>query len=136
MTRLFLDDIRYPKNCTSYMLSRDSRAKEYGERWEIVRNYQEFVDWITVNGLPDLISFDHDLAPEHYAPQDRWNDYDKWLEESPIEKTGMSCAHWLTEYCQKHDLKLPEWMVHSMNPIGTKNITNLLTRYGKKQSEA
>ena len=45
MVKLFLDDIRKPPDVD----------------WFIVRNYNQFIDWIDKNGLPDIISFDHDL---------------------------------------------------------------------------
>ena len=32
--------------------------------WDIVRNYDEFINYILKNGLPSVISFDHDLAQE------------------------------------------------------------------------
>ena len=33
--------------------------------WDVVRNYNEFTEYILKNGIPDLISFDHDLGEEH-----------------------------------------------------------------------
>jgi hypothetical protein len=38
------------------------------------------------------------------------------------EKTGYDCAKWLVEYCVEHGLKFPEYVVHSMNPVGKENI--------------
>lgn len=54
---LFLDDIRYPLGAYEY--TRFPALKEL--TFHIVRNYDEFVDIITKTGLPDFISFDHDL---------------------------------------------------------------------------
>jgi len=53
MKKLYLDDVRCPKT----------------EGWDIVRTYDDFVSWITKNGLPDEVSFDHDLAEIHYDPK-------------------------------------------------------------------
>lgn len=64
-TLLFLDDIRWPIEAFQYTKNEIFWEKE----WSIVRNYQQFVDWIIENGLPKLISFDHDLADEHYWAQ-------------------------------------------------------------------
>ena len=77
MYNLFLDDIRDPKNMIPGMevLYKDGMLIHrnnpdnfyYKHDWVVVRSYNEFVDYITKNGLPKLVSFDHDLAPEHYA---------------------------------------------------------------------
>ena len=63
---LFLDDIRHPYDCISYMPSPGIYSKYL---WKTVRNYDEFVSFITQNGLPDLISFDHDLSDIDYYPE-------------------------------------------------------------------
>ena len=46
---LYLDDIRTPKK---------------GD-WVIVRSFEDFVGTIVTKGLPNEISFDHDLGEEH-----------------------------------------------------------------------
>jgi hypothetical protein len=63
---LFLDDIRHPYDCIIYMSSPGIYSKY---DWETVRNHDEFVAFITKNGLPDLISFDHDLSDIDYYPE-------------------------------------------------------------------
>ena len=118
--KLFLDDIRDPKDVMYYI-----QNNIYWQDWFIVRDYDEFVLWIESNGLPDLISFDHDLADEHYThPTDIVNYPYK-------EKTGFECAKWLVEYCEDNELKLPECMVHSANPIGADNINTYLKNVKK-----
>ena len=87
--KLYLDDIRNPAT----------------EGWNIVRSYEEFVQFIMQNGMPDLISFDHDLGDN--VP------------------TGMDCAKWLVE--NQH--KIVEFNVHSANPVGKKNIESLLNNW-------
>jgi hypothetical protein len=54
-----------------------------------VRSYNEFVAWIETNGLPDFISFDHDLG----LPK-----------KQTEELNGMSCAKWLVNYCLDNEL--------------------------------
>ncbi|MBV8326353.1 MAG: hypothetical protein JO178_08590 [Chryseobacterium sp.] len=88
--------------------------------WHIVRNYEEFVNRILEKGLPEIISFDHDLGDEHELK----NNARKWL-----EKTGYDCAKWLTEYCMDHYLDLPMFYCHSMNPVGKENIISLLKNF-------
>jgi len=99
---LFLDDLRNPSDCIEYMTKRGYDNKLYTKEWEVVRNYKSFTNWIELNGLPALISFDHDLG-----------EYDK---------EGIDCAKWLVAYCLEHQISLPEYIVHSANPVGAENI--------------
>jgi hypothetical protein len=64
MKRLFLDDLRVPLDCpkAQYMSYRKIDLRIYHEEWDIVRSHGQFVKWIEENGLPDLVSFDHDLG--------------------------------------------------------------------------
>jgi len=133
-TYLFLDDFRIPIDCVKYMSSRTNDPAMYSrESWIIVRNYDDFVDYITHNGLPDLISFDHDLADEHYDQSLYLTNYDD-LSKSFKEKTGMDCAKWLVNYCLDNGKNLPKFVVHSMNPVGTKNITSYLEDFRRFQN--
>ena len=133
-TYLFLDDFRVPTDCVNYMRLRvDDSAMYSRESWIIVRNYEDFVDYITHNGLPYLISFDHDLADEHYDQSLYLTDYDS-LSKSFKEKTGMDCAKWLVDYCLDNVEKLPKCVVHSMNPVGTQNISSYLKDFEKFQN--
>ncbi len=128
---LFLDDIRHPYDCIRYMPSPGIYSKY---DWKTVRNHDEFISFITENGLPDLISFDHDLADEHYNP-DMYNGkeiYNKHYAEFK-EKTGMDCAKWLVDYCIDNKKELPDYVVHSMNPAGGENIKLLLDQFKEFQ---
>jgi hypothetical protein len=124
MKRLFLDDVRNPGDCVLYMKKNDVY---YETDWDIVRNYNDFVKYITENGVPDEISFDHDLADEHYDPsmyvssEEYGKRYDKFR-----EKTGYDCAKWLTDYCVENVIPLPTCYVHSMNPVGRDNIWSVI----------
>ncbi|WP_426276294.1 cyclic-phosphate processing receiver domain-containing protein [Chryseobacterium sp. S-02] len=55
---LFLDDIRYPIEAYHYTKQDIFLRKD----WHIVRNYEQFINWILEKGFPEIISFDHDLA--------------------------------------------------------------------------
>jgi len=135
MKRLFLDDLRVPLDCPKahYMVYRKIDLKIYNEDWVIVRSHGQFVKWIQENGLPDLISFDHDLGDDSnlkgILPIEEWFDL-----ENNREYTGMDSAKWLVNYCMDNDLKLPEFVVHSANPAGYENINGLLDSYIKQQS--
>lgn len=121
---LYLDDLRTPtKTMPGY------------KPWAIVRNYEEFVNYIRMHGIPDYISFDHDLADEHYTPQEYWHDYElsKAYQESKeyTEKTGLDCAKFLCDFSQEYGLKLGLCNVHSANPVGADNICHYINNYKK-----
>jgi len=88
MKKLYLDDVRCPKT----------------EGWDIVRTYDDFVSWITKNGLPYEVSFDHDLAEIHYDPK---------------------------TYTE-NGLPLPEFNCHSANPVGRENILAILNSHKER----
>lgn len=130
-TLLWLDDIRDPM--TQNWLVFSPIEKPFNVVW--VKSYQEFVNYIINNGLPDGICFDHDLADEHYDPSmfEFPNDYTK-LYSSFKEKTGYDCAKWLVEYCINNNLKLPKYNIQSMNPVGKQNIHSLLQNFLKHEN--
>lgn len=130
--KLFLDDYRIPLDCIPYMHQRIGKMNPiYLEKdWVIVKDHDAFVKHITKYGLPEIVSFDHDLADEHYATEANWDNYTEWVESQKFkEKTGYDCAKWLIDYCMEHNQNLPFFIVHSMNPSGTENILSLLTNF-------
>jgi hypothetical protein len=118
---LFLDDERQPK-CLG-----DTRT------WEVVRNYSDFKTMILNRGVPSFISFDHDLAGQQYAAT--IDDHTDIIYADPLwkDKTGYHCAHWLAEYCRGRGIPLPQYQVHSMNPVGRVNIKQLLESYKERE---
>ena len=90
------------------------------------RTYKDFVSFIETNGIPDVVSFDHDLAEVHYDPK-TWKEGFEYTEE-----TGLDCAKWLVRYCEKQGKPFPKWYCHSMNPVGRENINKLL--YGVRDN--
>jgi hypothetical protein len=117
---LFLDDVRKP----TYL----GDLKHY----EVARNYNEFVQIIKEKGLPNFISFDHDLGFEHY-PLGEQNPTLVIPYDTYKEKTGYHAAQWLISHCIDNNLPLPKWQCHSMNVVGRANIKQLLTRFQQKQ---
>lgn len=109
---LFLDDERNPSDVTWVSIPRNVQ-------WEIVRSYEEAVQWVAANGFPDVVTFDHDLSLMHYA-----DDFSK-------EKTGYDFAKFLVNHDIDNDSMPADFAfyVHSMNPIGKVNITNHLQSY-------
>jgi len=84
----------------------DLRRIPYG--FVEIRSYTEFVKYITQYGLPNFISFDHDLG---------------------LEESGYDCAKWLVNYCLDSNERLPDFVVHSQNPVGKQNIESILNNF-------
>lgn len=120
---IFLDDNRTPIETPD------------GYEWVIIRNYEEFTQFVTTlykeeKKLPDLISFDHDLT----------NEYITWYFEHPGEKIidygqfktkgGMHCAVWFIQTCEKNNIDFSHvlFAIHSHNSLGAKNIQDYLNK--------
>ena len=114
--RLYLDDIRTPVD----------------DDWIVVRNYDEFVAQIKLNGLGnfEVISLDHDLGEgamvEYYTNVK--NNY--MLDYNNIEeRTGMDCCRYLVSESMNDKIPLPQIYVHSANPIGSANMMGYINNY-------
>ena len=104
MYKCFLDDLRMPTNIFPTTKNRE---------WTIVRNYDEFVRAIKKHGLPFFISFDHDLADEHYRASmfNADKHYTKYYNDGTFkEKTGYHAAKWLVDYCMTTTVPSPSGM--------------------------
>lgn len=112
ITKLFLDDKREAPD----------------ESWQVVKSYEEFFKYIDDYGVPDVISFDHDLHPEHssnkmYTTPEIYNQ----LYDTFTVKTGLHAAQHLIDYCEKNGTQLPTKIyIHSANPVGKMNIFTYL----------
>ena len=67
MDKLFLDDLRTPPDNT----------------WDVVRSYDEAIEFVMTHGVPNVISFDHDLGTEESG-----YDFAKWLVESELDSSA------------------------------------------------
>jgi hypothetical protein len=125
---IFLDDVRMPEDCVSYM--RDPRYTSLN--WIIVRDFEDFVHQIKSlidSGLEiDHISFDHDLADEHYDPA-MYQGVEVYGDLKFTAKTGKDCADWFVQFCIDRELPLPTCLIHSMNPAGRVRIAQSLEDY-------
>lgn len=140
-TFLWLDDIRnpfIPTYINQYPQLREvehSNKADYSVKIVWVRNYEEFKEYLAHNPLPTWVSFDHDLADEHYTPPEYWKDYQASKEyqekQDYTEKTGLDCAKLLVEYVMYLNTKLPWFFVHSANPVGADNIREYLINFKK-----
>lgn len=98
---MYLDDLRTPKN--NYNV--------------IVRSYEEAVAYVQAHGVPQFISFDHDLG---------------CIDDGTLLKSGYDFAKWLVESSLDDIISLPnnfDFNVHSANPIGKENIETILRNY-------
>jgi hypothetical protein len=93
----------------------------------LVKSYEEFIRYISDNGLPSFISFDHDLSYE--------DDGSNQSSENSNEKTGYDCAKWLINYCLDNELRFPDHYVHSMNSVGKENIDSVIVSYKKHKNQ-
>jgi hypothetical protein len=82
--------------------------------WLVIRDIDTFAAALQQHGLPSLVSFDHDLADTHVP-----------------ERTGLTAAHMLVEFCLTHNVPLPDWRIHSANPVGRDNIQSLLHSFAR-----
>lgn len=98
--------------------------------WTFVRSYDEFVKIIEERGLPEIISFDHDLADRHYQlffealAKGKNFEYNKCK-----EKTGFHCVKWLIEYCMDNNKPVPKYYCHTQNTIGKENMISYIESY-------
>lgn len=93
--RLFLDDERFPVE----------------EGCVIARSYDEAREIVLRDGVPEFISFDHDLGEG---------------------RSGSDFAHWLVNYLLDHpnvDMTNFSFYVHSQNPVGADRIRNLMNSF-------
>ena len=121
MKLLWLDDVRDPMTNDWLVFSPIPKVDLSLVIW--VKSYQEFVAWITQNGLPDGICFDHDLGftNEYYVENN--------IPSPEPDKTGMDCAKWLVNYCIDNNKPLPLYNIQSANPVGKANIDGLLKNF-------
>jgi hypothetical protein len=103
---MFIDDERVPLDVT--WMSTDFAYNN----WVICRNLNEVLYTIAARGMPDLISFDHDLGNN--------------------EPTGFDITKKLVDMDLDGDIKFPDkfdFEVHSKNPVGAENIKSYLNNY-------
>lgn len=96
-TLLWLDDYRNP--FTSDWLVFSPIKHPFKTVW--VQSYQEFIEWINKNGIPDAVCFDHDLG---------------------TEMSGYDAVKWLCSYCESNNVAFPLYGMQSANPVGRENM--------------
>lgn len=86
---------------------------EDDEEMVVVRSYDEAIEVMTSLGCPNYISFDHDLGDTNA----NGHEIAKWIVEQDLNENGMFIPDNF------------EFVVHSQNPIGKKNIEGVFENY-------
>ena len=133
--KVFLDDVRIPKDCVHYMGKRIGPLFPiYLEEWKVVSNYDEYVAVLKKHYREIThISFDHDLG-EDLALAAIERGMSKRQARKKIKKnvqSGYDCALFTKQFYSYLGKDLPIMFVHSMNPVGTENIINVF-KNGKR----
>ena len=79
--------------------------------WILARTSDQAIDIIKHSGMPDVISFDHDLGGDDTAMNVVYFIINSWLDKT---------------------LEIPknfEYLVHSANPVGAENIRGAMDRF-------
>lgn len=94
--KLFIDDIRTPPD----------------DSWKVAKNSNEAKKFIEDYGIPDCISFDHDLGEDD---------------------TSMIFVNWLIDQILDKNVVFSKFkfFVHSDNPVGSKNIEETIKNFWK-----
>jgi DNA-binding response OmpR family regulator len=101
--RIWLDDERDPKD--------DFVQTKFGSNHNDVwaKTAQEAINLLET-GKFSAISFDHDLG---------------------TDLSGLDVAHWIEKHAFERTISRLDWSVHSMNPIGKKNIESTMKNADK-----
>jgi ASC-1-like (ASCH) protein len=136
---LFLDDVRkpehayiYPKRNGAGLIIETQSLKHVSnvdnDNWIVVRNYDDFVKTIEEKGLPDVVSFDHDLHEEHIKHYYSVTEKTGIVEYGNLKiKTGKHCAEYFVQkYKELCPTYIPHVYVHSANQWGAQEIRKVL----------
>lgn len=134
LTILWLDDQRDPykylrTKSTSNTFIRnkqfyDNLMQNYDVNFVWVKNLYQFTEYIENNGVPQFVSFDHDLNNRGGG--------EGLSDEQKLNNNGVNCAKWLVNYCRQMKQPLPKFYVHSANPKHGLEINRVLTSENKQ----
>ena len=88
----------------------DDVREPYDNSWTCVRTYSEAIELLKRNDV-SIISLDHDLGIEH--------------------ETGYDVLVWLEERVVKNQIKPPEILIHSQNPVGVSRMKSAVNSIKK-----
>lgn len=105
--KVFLDDLR-----TVDMVYDKSMEDEF----IVVRNVADFKKLVQKMGVPDFVSFDHDLGEDEFGN---------------VAETVYDAVKWMV-YVKEYDLRKMDFFIHSSNPVGSENIEYLIKNWNKE----
>lgn len=120
MKCLLLDDDRTVARCFDMT---GNSAYLQGD-WDVVTNFDEFQDYIYRYGVPDVISFDHDLNDLHYQHAKRF--FFQYFEHVRFNDTGYHALRWLLMYIMYNMAQLPTIYFHTLNDYGKEKMQEAL----------
>jgi ASC-1-like (ASCH) protein len=111
---------------TSHSLENMSGVPNNG--WVVVRTYEDFVQTIEERGIPNVVSFDHDLDEEHIRHYYKVTESTGVIEYGNLKvKTGKHCAEYFVQkYKELCPPYIPHVYVHSANQWGAQEIRKVL----------
>ncbi len=136
---LFLDDMRKPEHAyihpkrdgnsiviTSHSLENMSGVPN--NDWVVVRTYEDFVQTIEEKGIPNAVSFDHDLDEEHIRHYYKVTESTGVIKYDNLKvKTGKHCAEYFVQkYKELQPPHIPHVYIHSANQWGVQEIKRAL----------
>lgn len=135
LTILWLDDQRDPyrylhtkSKSNTFLRNKqfyDNLMGQYDVNFIWVKNFYQFKDYIKKNGIPQFVSFDHDLNNREGG--------EGLSDEQKSNNNGVNCAKWLVSYCRENGQRLPKFYVHSANPKHGPEINKVLSNEGKTE---
>jgi hypothetical protein len=140
---LFLDDLRKPEHAYIYPkrngagLIIETQSLKYvsnvqNDDWIVVRNYDDFVKTIEEKGLPDVVSFDHDLSTEYVQHYYKVTEKTGIIEYGNLKPdSGYHCAKFICQKCLEKNTPFPRYFIHSANKWGGENIKNYIENFLK-----
>lgn len=127
--KLFLDDLRMPTDAWIYSerIKMLEKSKTQSCEWTIVRNYEDFCEFIDKFGIPEMVSFDHDLHISHMMHYHDFTVKTGIIDYSKLKiKTGKHCAEYFVDKWEKAGKPSVQVYVHSANRWGQVEIKNVL----------
>jgi hypothetical protein len=136
MYNLFLDDERIPYSSDKDVKNAFAVTKNpiyYTMHWQIVRNYYQFVNVIQKQGMPSVISFDHDLGKTYEKSEmpDGFITHDNEYEILNTEMSGYDALKWLCNLCLDKNIDLPVIWLHTANTTGFTNMRDYIKSFNK-----
>ena len=133
LTILWLDDQRDPykylntkSNSNTFLKNKqfyNELIKKYNVNFVWVKNLYQFIEYVENNGVPEFVSFDHDLNNRGGG--------EGLSDEQKLNNNGVNAAKWLVNYCRQNKQSLPKFYVHSANPKHGPEINRVLNAENK-----